>query len=169
MIIRPATADDVPSILPLVRALCDLHASKDPQRFAVRTDVIERYATWLPERAVDPRSVLLVSTPSPGGAPVGFTVGTVEPEVPIFWIPACGWIHDVYVVPEARRQGVARGLVREAVARFRTIGVKQVRLHTGVFNEQARAAFAAEGFRPCVVEMLHALEPRVSQPAGTRA
>lgn len=158
MIIRPATANDVPAILPLVRALCDLHAAKDPQRFAVRPDVIDRYAAWLPERAADPRSVLLVATPTAAAGPVGFTVGTVEPEVPIFWIPECGWIHDVYVSPEARRQGVARGLVREAVARFRAIGVKQVRLHTGLFNDQARATFSAEGFRPCVVEMLRSLD-----------
>jgi hypothetical protein len=38
------------------------------------------------------------------------------------------------------------------------MGVKQLRLHTGVFNESAREVFAQAGFRPSVVEMLRPLE-----------
>lgn len=152
--IRPATAEDVPAVLPMVRALCDLHAAKDPERFRVLPDVIERYSNWLPERALDERSVFLVATHPALDGLAGFAVGTIEPEVPIFWIPECGWIHDLWVEPAARRSGLARGLVRASVERFAALGVKQVRLHTGVFNDAARAAFAAEGFRPCVIEML---------------
>jgi GNAT superfamily N-acetyltransferase len=167
--IRPATADDVPGVLPMVRAICDLHQRHDPQRFKVRPDVLERYAKWLPERAADPRSVFLVAEQHAGtdapaqAAParartlVGFTVGTIEPEVPIFWVPECGWIHDLWVEPEQRRAGVARALAQAAVDRFRALGVAQVRLHTGVFNDAARAAFGSIGFRPCVVEMLKPL------------
>ncbi len=154
MNIRPATLADVPEVLPMVRALCDLHASGDPERFRVRDDVIERYARWLPERAADPRSVFLVAEVGVGAGLAGFAVCTIEPEVPIFWIPECGWVHDLWVAPAARRRGVARALTREVCRRFAALGVRQVRLHTGVFNESARAAFAAEGFRPCVVEML---------------
>lgn len=155
--IRPATAADVPDVLPMVRRLCDLHAQHDPERFQVRPDVIDRYAKWLPERASDPRSVFLVAEhPSVPGL-AGFTVGTVEPEVPIFWIPECGWIHDIWIDPAARRGGLARALVRESCERFAALGVKQVRLHTGTFNEVARTVFEAEGFRPCIVEMLRML------------
>ena len=35
MLIRPAAAPDVPQVLPLVRAICDLHAANDPERFRV--------------------------------------------------------------------------------------------------------------------------------------
>jgi GNAT superfamily N-acetyltransferase len=157
MLIRPATEKDVPAVLPLVRALCDLHEQADPERFRVVPDVIERYAKWLPERAADPRSVFLVAEHPQVEGLAGFTVCTIEPEVPIFWVPECGWVHDVFVVPSARRHGVARALVREVCARFTSLGVKQVRLHTAAFNDAARAAFAREGFRPCVVEMLRML------------
>lgn len=157
MLIRTATPEDVPAVLPLVRALCDLHEAADPERFRVVPDVIERYAHWLPERANDPRSVFLVAEQPSGRGVAGFTVCTIEPEVPIFWVPECGWVHDVYVIPEARRLGVARALVREVCTRFKALGVKQVRLHTATFNDAARAAFAREGFRPCVVEMLRML------------
>lgn len=155
--VRSATADDVPAVLPLVRALCDLHAANDPERFAVRADVIDRYSRWLPERDRDPRSVFLVAEAEGLPGFVGFVVCTIEPEVPIFWIPECGWVHDLYVIPEARRRGVARALLREVIRRYAAMGVQQLRLHTGVFNDSARAAFAAEGFRPCVVEMLRTL------------
>ena len=157
MLIRSATVDDVPAVLPLVRALCDLHQAADPERFRVVPDVIERYARWLTERAVDARSVFLVAEHPLVKGLAGYAACTIEPEVPIFWVPECGWVHDVFVVPSARRHGVARGLVREVCARFTGLGVKQVRLHTAAFNDAARAAFAREGFRACVVEMLRGL------------
>lgn len=156
MLIRPATAADVPHVLPLVRAICDLHASHDPERFRVLPDVLDRYATWLPQRAADPRSIFLVAEHE--NAIVGYVVCTIEPEIPIFWIPECGWIHDIYVVPESRGSGAARALLREAIRRFESLGVKQLRLHTGTFNEPARAFFASEGFRPSVVEMLRPID-----------
>lgn len=171
MLIRAATADDVPAILPMVRAICALHEARDPERFRVLPDVVDRYARWLPERARDPRSVLIVAQrnesdvgPAPGaladsGALAGFVVGTVEPEIPIFWVPECGWIHDLWVEPAARRRGVGKLLAQAATDRFRDIGVKQVRLHTGAFNDAARAMFTECGFRVSVVEMLRAFPP----------
>lgn len=161
--IRPATASDVPRVLPFVRAICDLHASKDPQRFAVRSDVLERYAAWLPLRATDPRSVLTVLEREDGTL-AGYLVGTVEPEVPIFWIPECGWIHDIWIEPDQRRQGSALAMLHDAEARFRAMGVKQLRLHTGMFNEAAREVFAQAGYRPSVIEMLRPLDSSLREP-----
>ncbi|MFN9969210.1 MAG: GNAT family N-acetyltransferase, partial [Phycisphaerae bacterium] len=129
MPVRTATIDDVPFVLPMVRAICDLHQRHDPERFRVVDDVIERYARWLPERATDSRSVFLVAVEN--GKPVGYAVSTIEPEVPIFWVPECGWIHDIWVQPEHRGRGLARELVRETVKRFCALGVTQLRLHTG--------------------------------------
>ncbi len=157
MHIRSATAADVPAVLPMVGALCDLHARADPDRFQVRPDVLQRYADWLPVRATDPRSVFLVAEDQ-HAALVAFLVGTIEPEVPIFWIPECGWIHDVWVEPRARRMGLARQLADHAAERFRALDVGQVRLHTGSFNATARQAFEAAGFRACVVELIKPLK-----------
>jgi GNAT superfamily N-acetyltransferase len=155
MPVRPATIDDIPFVLPMVRAICDLHQRHDPERFRVVDDVIDRYANWLPERVTDSRSVFLVAVEA--GKPVGYAVSTIEPEVPIFWVPECGWIHDIWVQPEHRDRGLARELVRATIRRFDVLGVRQLRLHTGTFNDAARKLFAAEGFRPCVVEMLRSM------------
>ncbi|MDX2148359.1 MAG: GNAT family N-acetyltransferase [Planctomycetota bacterium] len=184
--VRAATASDVPAVLPMVRAICDQHQARDPERFRVVPDVLERYAQWLPERAADPRSVFLVaertiahadagggsghSPPGPSEPPdstpsgsadrgelLGYCVGTIEPEIPIFWVPECGWIHDLWVQPIARRSGVAAALTDETVERFRALGIRQVRLHAGSFNGAAQALFARQGFRACIVEMIKPL------------
>jgi GNAT superfamily N-acetyltransferase len=159
MLIRAANEADVGEVLPMVRAICALHESRDPQRFRVLPDVLDRYARWLPERAKDPRSVFLVAERPGAGGLAGFTVGTVEPEIPIFWVPECGWIHDLWVEPADRRRGVGKLLAEAAAARFTEIGVQQVRLHTGAFNDAARAMFSECGFRVSVVEMLRPTGP----------
>jgi GNAT superfamily N-acetyltransferase len=153
MLIRDAVLTDIPHVLPMVKAICALHESHDPQRFKVLPDVVERYASWLPERITDPRSLFVVAQRDDGSL-AGYVVGTVEPEIPIFWVPECGWIHDVWVDPGDRRHGVGRSLIDAAIERFKAMGVKQLRMHTGVFNDKARAMFGEAGFRPSVIEML---------------
>lgn len=161
MRIRPAVIDDVQRVLPMVRAICDLHERHDPQRFRVRADVLERYAAWLPQRIADSRSVFLIAEdPTSATAPLAaYVVCTVEPEVPVFWVPECAWVHDIWVEPASRGHGLARSMVREVIRKYEAMGIGQVRLHTGTFNDEARALFAAEGFRPSVIEMLRPLEP----------
>lgn len=164
MPLRPATPSDVPLVLPMVGALLDEHAARDPDRFATLPDVLDRYARWLPIRATDPRSVFLVAEEpdipdpmKPGLTKPGlaaFLVASIESAIPIYATAEFGWIHDLYVVPAARRRGIARALTREAVARFRSLGVTQVRLETASFNDAARATFEAEGFRVSSIEML---------------
>lgn len=165
-IVRPATAADVPGTLPLVRKICDMHAAMDAERFTFRPDILERYERWLPERAADPRSVYLVAeAPAAPGAGasgalgsareiVGYIVCTIEPEVPIYWIPESGWVHDVWVEPQWRKRGVARALVSAAAERLRAIGVGRIRLETAGANDAARALFASCGFRPSTREMM---------------
>ena len=64
MPIRPATPSDIPTLLPMIRALCALHQSWDPDRYDFLPDIIARYEYWLPLRAADPRSVFLVAEAS---------------------------------------------------------------------------------------------------------
>jgi ribosomal protein S18 acetylase RimI-like enzyme len=85
---------------------------------------------------------------------VGFLIGTVEREIPIYRLEEYGFIHDLWVEPDYRNEGLARQLVTLATERFRAIGVKQVRLDVLVTNVPARGLFEACGFRPSVTEML---------------
>ncbi len=156
--VRPATVDDVPRVLPLVQQITDLHRAMDPQRFTFKPDILDLYAKWLPERVKDERSPFFVAeseaTTDTPPAIVGHIVGTVEPEVPIYWTPESGWIHDLFVLDDWRRHGVAQELVRAAVKHFNEIGAPRIRLETAAPNDSARAFFASMGFRPGTTEML---------------
>lgn len=168
----------------MVRAICDMHEAWDVERYGMLDDVVARYERWLPQRAVDARSVFLVaeadesademsrplppprsprggehSSPSGGGSLrlAGFLVASVEANIPIYRLTEFGFIHDVWVEPGARKRGVARALVMDALRRFEQMGVRQVRLETAAANDAARALFASCGFRVGTVDMLATL------------
>ena len=159
MTIRPATAADVPAVLPMVSKVAALHEQWDPAKYGYRPNPAEMYRDWLGKRASDPRSVFLVAERADAMLKevpflTGFLVGTVEKEIGIYRLAEYGFIHDVWVEPEYRNEGLGRQMVTLAIERFRDIGVKQVRLDTAAPNAVARNLFASCGFRPSTQEML---------------
>ncbi len=159
MIIRPATPADVPAVLPMVAKTCALHERWDPAKYSFRETPAEMYRQWLTARADDPRSVFLVAERSDAmlrDVPflAGFLIGTVEREIPIYRLEEYGFIHDLWIKPTYRNEGLARQIVMLAIERFHAIGVEQIRLDTAASNDVARGLFAACGFRPSTQEML---------------
>jgi ribosomal protein S18 acetylase RimI-like enzyme len=158
MEIRPATPEDVQSVLPMVAEICAMHESWDPAKYGFRPNPAEMYRNWLIARATDPRSVFLVAERPPGDGEsarlVGFLVATIETEIPIYRLKEYGFIHDVWVEPPYRHEGLGRQMVMLAIEKFREIGVPQIRLDTAAANEPARAMFARCGFRVSTIEML---------------
>jgi ribosomal protein S18 acetylase RimI-like enzyme len=150
--IRNAEARDVEHVLPMVQRLAELHRTWDAAKYPYKPDVGEMYRSWLGARVSDPRSVFLVALRE--GTPIGFLIGTVEREIPIYTLTEYGFIHDLWIEPGYRNEGIARQMVMLAIERFSAIGVRQVRLDTASGNEAARALFTACGFRPSTVEML---------------
>ena len=161
MEIRPATPQDVPAVLPMVAKLCTLHEVWDQAKYGFRFNVTDMYRGWLTARATDPRSVFIVAErPASGDAlarVVGFLVATIEREIPIYRLDDYGFIHDVWIDPDYRHEGVGREMVMHAVESFHRLKVSQIRLDTAHPNDAARALFASCGFRVSAVEMLHDL------------
>src|SRR5438105_4182178 len=129
MTVRPAIPDDVPHVLPMVAKLAALHESWDPAKYGYLPNVAQMYRSWLSSRASDQRSVFLVAETADGRI-VAFLVGTVEREIPIYRLKEFGFIHDVWVEPEYRNEGVARQLTMLAIEKFRAMGMTQIRLDT---------------------------------------
>ena len=80
-----------------------------------------------------------------------------------------GRLTDLYVVPEARRAGVASALVREAVSRLRELGLEFVRLEVVAANAEARVVYARWGFRDdelTLLAPLDALSQRLAPGGG---
>jgi ribosomal protein S18 acetylase RimI-like enzyme len=156
MQIRPATALDVPAVLPMVRKICALHKAWDKAKYDFKPEPERRYERWLIARADDRRSVFLVADEN--GKLFSFLIGTVEQEIPIYNLTEFGFIHDLWVEEDYRHEGIGRQLTMAAIEKFAAIGVKQIRLDTAAANDAARELFAACGFRPSVTEMLIELE-----------
>ena len=158
MEIRPATIADVPALLPMVAAIAALHEGWDAAKYGYLPKPEERYRGWLTGRATDARSVFLVAERAAAGEQtagvVGFLVGTVEKEIPIYRLTEYGFIHDVWVEAAYRHEGLGRQLVMLAVEKFREMGVAQIRLDTAAPNDAARAMFAHCGFRVSTIEMI---------------
>ena len=153
MEIRQAIPADVPAVLPMVRRVAALHAEWDAARYAMEEDPGRLYDGWLRQRAADPRSVFLVAERQ-GGQLVGFLIGEIEREIPIYRIREYGFIHDLWIDEDYRHEGLGRQLAMLAVERFRAMGVTQVRLHTAAANDAARKLFEQCGFRVSLMEML---------------
>jgi len=161
MPIRPATPDDVPQVLPMVAKLAALHEAWNPAKWGYRENVSDMYRGWLTKRALDENSVFLVAqhdagppAATDGTALIAFLIGTVEREIPIYRLDKFGFIHDVWVEPDFRHEGIARQMTMLAIEKFRELGVKQIRLDTAAKNDAARALFASCGFRESTREML---------------
>lgn len=159
MIIRSATVDDVPMILPMVDRACAFHERLDPEKYGFLPNPGEMYRDWLIARSTDSQSVLLIADAGSESAPnvVGFLVGSVEREIPIYRVKRFGFIHELWVEEKYRNEGIARQLVSVATERFTAIGVSQIRLDVAWDNEAACSLFTACGFRPTVVEMVNVL------------
>jgi ribosomal protein S18 acetylase RimI-like enzyme len=159
MLIRAATADDVPQVLPMVEQLCALHENWDAARYGVRDNVGEMYRNWLTERAGDASSVFLVAEieqnqATPISPLAAFLIATTEREIPIYRLKRYGFIHDLWVEADYRHEGIARQLTMLAVERFGAMGIRQIRLDTARQNDAARALFAGCGFRESTRQML---------------
>lgn len=158
MEIRPATPKDVPAVLPMVDRLAAFMAERDRAKYEPLPQVGDMYRSWLRSRATDRRAVFLVAERSAGQL-VGFLIGTVEREIPIYRLAEYGFVHDLWIEPDYRNEGLARQMVTLAAERFGEIGVRQVRLDVLVSNEPAQKLFRSCGFRPSVTEMLLELAP----------
>jgi ribosomal protein S18 acetylase RimI-like enzyme len=152
MTLRPAAAADVSAVLPMVAKISALHESWDPQRYDYKPHPEQMYDRWLRSRATDPRSVFLVAERE--SRLVAFLIGTIESTIPVYRLTETGFIHDLWVEPEYRNEGIGRQMMMLAIEKFREMGMKQVRLETAAANEAARGLFKSCGFRVSSMEML---------------
>jgi ribosomal protein S18 acetylase RimI-like enzyme len=168
--IRSALSADVPEVLPMVRAIAALHEQWDAARYGLSGDPGLRYEQWLIRRATDPRSVFLVAERPPDTQPevpegpggpgrtqprlVAFLIATAMKEMEMYKVGEYGFIHDLWVEPAYRHEGVGRQMTTLALERFREMGVGQVRLDVWHGNSAARRLYESCGMRVGVVEML---------------
>ncbi|HEX7078826.1 MAG TPA: GNAT family N-acetyltransferase [Candidatus Eisenbacteria bacterium] len=155
--LRPASKADEAALGRLGAALMRQHHASDPRRFILTDRPEDGYGRFLVSHLADPDLLVLVAERS--GEIVGYVFAGIEPTSWRDLRGPCGFIHDVYVHASARRQGVARSLVRAAIAWAHSKGMTQVVLWSKSGNDAAQRLFANLGFRGTMVEMTLDGEP----------
>lgn len=131
--VRPASLDDLDSVAPLFDAY---------RRFYGQPGDLRRAHDWLNARVSRGESTVLVA--ERGGNAVGFvqlypmfsSVRTAR-----IWI-----LNDLYVAADARRSGIARGLLDAAAKFAREDGAAGIALETGRDNTAAQALYRQAGW-----------------------
>ncbi|KSV78154.1 GNAT family N-acetyltransferase [Ensifer sp. ENS07] len=150
--IRAARDEDVPVLGKYGADLMALHHQWDPERFIpTGTGTEASYARWL--RSQLEKSDVVVLAAEHDEMIVGYAYASVEGYDYMALRGPAGVIHDLFVEPERRSQGIGRMLLDAAIAALRAQGAKQLVLSTAHGNEAAQRLFATAGFRPTMIEM----------------
>ena len=152
IIVRRAIEADLPALGRMGAELMRLHFTFDRRRFMnPGADPESGYSSFLATQIHDAAAAIFVAERA--GAPVGYVYAGLEPESWKELREAAGFVHDVVVLDDARRAGVATALMEAAMAWLKSRGAPRVILWTAEPNHGAQALFARLGFRRTMVEM----------------
>lgn len=149
--IRPATKADEAALGRWGGALMRQHHDFDPLRFVRSENPEAGYGRFLVSQIAEPECVVLVAERE--GRVIGYAYAGLEPMSWKDLRAACGYLHDVFVDPEARGAGAGARLVREAIRWLEARGAPRVVLMSAARNEAAQRLFERLGFRRTMVEM----------------
>jgi ribosomal protein S18 acetylase RimI-like enzyme len=147
----------LPALGVLGASLMRQHCEFDRLRFmAPPADPEAGYAWFLGTQLNEDDAAVFVAAAGTGRV-IGYIYAALEPQSWKELRDAAGFIHDVVVIPEAQRQGVATALIEAACEWLRSIGAPRVVLGTAEKNEGAQRLFARLGFRKTMIEMTREL------------
>ena len=149
--VRRAKVEDLPMLAKFGLALAHLHTSFDEQRFIVPAGDEDTFLHFFETELARTDAALLIA--EIGVTPVGYAFVRIEAGSIEELRDAGAWLHDIYIVPDARARGVGRRLVEAAFAAARNLGSDSLSLSVSPHNASGRALFERMGFRPAMIEM----------------
>lgn len=149
--VRSARPSDREALGALAAALVRMHHELNPRRFMSSEGIEAGYGRWLIKESTEPSALVFVAELA--GQVVGYTYARLEEKSWNDLLEAHGKLHDVFVIPSARKLGAARLLVEAACKELERRGAPRILLATAVENEPAQRLFASLGFRTTMVEM----------------
>jgi GNAT superfamily N-acetyltransferase len=136
--IRRAAAVDLSRLAPLFDAYRVFYGKSSDLALA---------RAFLADRLEHDQSVLFIAERRAGetvGESLGFT--QLYPSFSSTSVARIFILNDLYVVPEARRTGVATGLLEAAASHGRAVGAVRLSLSTAIGNDTAQALYASRGW-----------------------
>jgi ribosomal protein S18 acetylase RimI-like enzyme len=143
--VRRAAEEDVPGLLGLWREMMDFHAEVDPRLRPLAPPEGERaWEKHLREDLLGQESACVLVAER-GGRIVGMIVGLLRDVYPVFEPERRGFVSDISMAADARRQGVGRALLQSLVAWFKERGASRAELRVADANPVSRAFWRAMG------------------------
>src|SRR5262245_15323042 len=139
MVIRPAAPRDLPAVSRLAAELVRQHHRLDPKRFMLIEPIAEGYRRFFTGELRRKGALILVAERAESDPPgedgiLGYAYATLEPRNWNDLLDESGKLNDLFVHPDARRLGIGRALLREALATLRERGAPRVVLLTAWGN-----------------------------------
>lgn len=132
--IRQATIEDLEPLVPLFDSYREFYGQTSDVHLARR---------FLADRFRHQESVVLVAESA--GRLIGFT--QLFPSFSSVSASRTYVLNDLFVVPEARRRGVAEALIGKAAELGRALGAVRLSLATGRSNEAAQKLYESLGWK----------------------
>jgi GNAT superfamily N-acetyltransferase len=134
--VRQAGPDDLDGLVPLFLGYLAFY-EQPADRVAA--------GAYLAGHLASGSSTVLLAGP-PDGPPVGFA--QLYPTWDSLALRNRWILYDLFVAPDARRQGVGRGLLEACIALARSTGASALSLDTARDNLPAQALYTSLGFQP---------------------
>ncbi len=155
--IRLVEPRDQEAIARMWEALSAYHTQLDSRMPQMAAGAPAAYASRLVEVRNDAQTHAFVAEVE--GMVVGYVLGAIVDLTPdLFEHEDVGFVADIYVEPEQRRQGIARQLFSAICDWFAAQGVHQIEWQVAVANAEARRFWEAVGGRALTMRM------RLSRP-----
>jgi len=143
--IRPGTEDDLPGMLRLWREMMDFHAHWDARFQPKPSPVAEQaWADYLREEILG-SDTWCVFVAERERKLVGQTLGELRKRAPV-WLPQTyGYVTDIVVDPDGRREGIGSVLFSALKDWFRERGATHLELQVLARNPASQAFWRAMG------------------------
>ena len=145
--IRRARPDDLPQMVELWDQLMGFHQDLDPT-YKLLPDAAERWVKYIETKFDDEDWRVLVAECN--GRVVGYAAAAVQEYPPVFENPQHGFLQEIVVRIEFRRQGIGRNLVDAAVKWLGGKDVPETTVRIDERNPASLALFNNAGFDPFV-------------------
>ncbi|MDK9772028.1 GNAT family N-acetyltransferase [Vibrio sp. B181a] len=142
-VIKPALFDDLEQLNDLMFELHDEHHIQSPEFFKTAEEIEQEKSI---ARYLD-NPECLVYVARVGDEIIGFVSGHFCELISTVSKPVMmGSVDELYVLPEYRKQGIAKALIEKIEATFVDYGVQQMFVEVWDFNQTAISLYENQGF-----------------------
>jgi len=145
IIIRSGKSEDINQIREHLINLWVEHAQNEPtllEEKEMRNVNVDEYYNEALENS-DKSSVFIAED---NGKIVGFLKADVEQIDHFFLNPQIIYLDDIFVLPEYRRKGIAKTLVKEAEKLAKEKGIKRIQARVYSFNKRMQSFLESQGY-----------------------